>query len=610
MTNHKNKRVLNIVFVSLAAFFLFNFMHFITLPVKTAHADENESESESETIINATVTRPADIIFLSVPETATLNLTPTLGGTMTVVSSDIDVGTSSSNGYRLYLEMTGNDADSNSLINTTSNAEITSNGTFARPAALSNGTWGYAISSSEDVIATPNGFDANYETMQNATPTNSKFAAVPDSSSPAQKIAKSNEMGDDIITVYYGVRTGYETATGTYANTVLYTAFADDPEMTEIDLIPAAIFERGGETLQITTPLHSTTSDIETHTYLLTAAEYAAVTDASNPVPISTYSSKEMTCTRTQSIALQLSCTTFEVPLGEAHVYVDIPHYGQSYSDIIPIKDTTPENMWTLQTLQGFDDWPEFCDNLVTPSASATRDVTSWAEYSAVADKITVVPTHTMIDVRDGEAYQVKKLADGRCWMTENLRLEDATLTSADTNLPAGKTVILPASTTSGWCNGNSAGCYEQLLTMNYTDAGNSSHPEYGSYYNWYTATATYGKRSTTSDTNYSICPAGWHLPKGGPNGEFQALYDAGYNTPALMMKDAGGPHFVLSGAREAGTTEATGQIGRYWSSTPTSNKKQAYRFYVSESEVQPASPNIYGKHRGLSIRCVNDVRN
>ena len=98
-------------------------------------------------------------------------------------------------------------------------------------------------------------------------------------------------------------------------------------------------------------------------------------------------------------------------------------------------------------------------------------------------------------------------------------------------------------------------------------------------------------------------------MPKGGSNGEFQALYDAGYNTPALMMKDIGGPHFVLSGAREARRTEATGEIGRYWSSTAYDTKR-AYRFYISNTKVESSAPNLYGKHRGLSIRCINDKRN
>lgn len=607
MAVKRNKRFLNILFITYLSLFLFAFMHFATMPIKNAYAEESSGEST----IGAAIIRPAVVLTISVPESVTLNLAPSVSGLMTVVSSDILVGTSSSSGYKLYLEMTGSSSTTNSLVNTLdSDKEITSTGTFTHPATLTNGKWGYALSHSEDVLVTPNGFDDNYDTMQSATPTDNKFAAIPESDEPAQKIAESDEYGDDILTVYYGLRAGHETAAGTYANKVLYTAFTDDPGEPDMSFIPAAIFERGGEALQITTPLHSTAPDIETHTYLLTAEDYESVTRATNPEPVTTYSDRELSCTKTESVALQLSCTTIETPLGESYIYVDIPHYALSYANTIPIKDTTPDSMWTLKTLQGFDDWPGFCDDLVTPSASATREVTSWAEYSAVADKTTVVPTHTMVDVRDGNKYQVKKLADGRCWMTENLRLENATLTSADTNIPAGKTVTLPASSTHGWCNGNSSGCYEQLLILNYKDAGNINHPEYGSYYNWYTATATYGKRNTTSDTDYSICPAGWHLPKGGPNGEFQALYDAGYNTPALMMKNIGGPHFILSGAREAGSTEATGEIGRYWSSTPTSNKKQAYRFYVSESEVQPASPNIYGKHRGLSIRCINDVRN
>ena len=601
----KYKKLLNGIFVSTSSLFLFLFLHFSTPSLQYVGATSGES------IIMADVIRPSFVLSLIVPRFVTLDITPTTSGAMTVAEADIMVSTSSPSGYKLFLEMAGENNHTNSLLKTTdSSTEITSSGSFEEPQALTNGTWGYAISSSEDTVVTPNGFDSNYDTMTSAEPTNNKFAAIPVEDMPAQKIAESDELGDDILTVYYGLRAGMETPAGNYTNNVLYTALADETPTPEIEFLPAAIFERGGETLRVITPLYSTVSDIEANVYILSAEQYAAVTRRTNPTPVSTYSSRKMECSRLEADSLQLSCLTLETPLGDNYVYVDIPHYNQFYADLIPIKDTTPENMWELKTLQGFDDWPALCTNLVTPLPTATKEVTSWAAYQATADKTTVVPTHTMVDVRDGKAYQVKKLADGRCWMTENLRLENATLTSADTNLPAGKTIILPASTTQGWCNGNSANCYERLLTMNYTDAGNSSHPEYGSYYNWYTATATYGMRNTTTDTDYSICPAGWHLPKGGPTGEFQALYDAGYNTPALMMKDVGGPHFILSGAREAGATEATGEIGRYWSSTPTSNKKQAYRFYVSESKVQPASPNIYGKHRGLSIRCINDVRN
>ncbi len=597
----RNRKYLNRIFISFTTLSMFLFMHFSTIPIKSINASSGSVD------IGVEIIRPAVVLGVSVPEATVLNLTPSADGLMTVVADDITVLTSSPNGYELYLEMTGENASTNSLLNTAdNNSALTSSGTYESPQPLTNGSWGYALSSSEDVILSSNGFDSNYDTMESATPTGSKFASIPTSAENAQKIAESEEWGEDLITVYYGLRANTQTVSGTYTNKVLYTALADDIPKGEITLSPAAIFERGGEQLLITTPLYSINSNLETHVYLLTPSQYTAVTRSENPDPVTNYFASEMTCTRTELEALQLQCTTITSPLGTNYIYIDIPHYHHVYTSPIPIKDTTPENMWELKTLQGFDDWPALCTSLVTPSITATREVTSWAEYSAVADKTTVIPAHTMIDVRDGEAYKVKKLADGKCWMTENLRLEDATLTSADTNIPAGKTIQLPPSSIMGWCNGNSSNCYEQLLVLNYEDAGNVAHPEYGSYYNWYTATATYGKRSTTTDTNYSICPAGWRLPKGGPSGEFKELYDAGYDTPAELLRDVGGPHFVLSGAREAGSTQSTGEIGRWWSSTPTTDQKRAYRFYVSSSVVQPSDPNIYGKHRGLSIRCIN----
>ena len=565
----------------------------------SATASETVSDDSYSLSLSATPVVNLNVGVLEVPA-------------MTVGVGTVSTSTTAPGGYKLYLSMAGT---SNDLRRTGSDVDTISatTGTMAHSSALSVGEWGYAIPSTTPHISATD-FDTSYDTMESAYPSSKGFAAPPISTATAELITststantqENDEPVPDEIQVYYGVNADDTITLGTYTGSVLFTAVANATSP-NLRFVPAAIFERGGETLQITTSLYSTTPEIETHVYLLTAAEYEDVTN--NGTPVSTYSNKELECSRTEQIALQLNCTTIETSLGENHIYIDVPRYNQTYSEVIPIKDTTPDNIWTLKTLQGFADWPEFCDDLVTPSASATRDVTSWAEYSAVADKTTVVPTHTMIDVRDGETYQVKKLADGRCWMTENLRLEDITITSADSNLPSGKTVTIPSSRNSvnRWCNGNSAGCYERLITMNYIDAGNSDHPEYGNYYNWYTATATYGKRSTTTDTEYSICPAGWRLPKGGPNGEFQALYNAGYNTPALMMKDAGGPHFVLSGAREAGDTQASGEIGRYWSSTPVANEqKRAYRFYVSNSKVEPAEPNIYGKHRGLSVRCIN----
>lgn len=161
-----------------------------------------------------------------------------------------------------------------------------------------------------------------------------------------------------------------------------------------------------------------------------------------------------------------------------------------------------------------------------------------------------------LTDQRDNQTYAIAKLADGKCWMIENLRLDNtATLTltntnnplnngtnvtlkhnyadtDAFTNLSANSNVAYNADTApDGWCTDNSSACDDQsrLRTDNtanratYTDgqtvsSQNASIYSYGNYYNWYSATAGNGTYSFSTDNNSvagDLCPAGWRLPKG-----------------------------------------------------------------------------------------------
>ena len=127
---------------------------------------DSAEEIEGDQTVMVQVERPASIVAISVPEIVPLELTPDINGLMTVVSSNIYVGTTSTTGYQLYLEMAGSNGTTNSLLNNTDNDKaITSTGTFTNPVPLTNGRWGYAFSSSEDALVDPNGFDANYDTM-------------------------------------------------------------------------------------------------------------------------------------------------------------------------------------------------------------------------------------------------------------------------------------------------------------------------------------------------------------------------------------------------------------------------------------------------------------
>ena len=194
--------------------------------------------------------------------------------------------------------------------------------------------------------------------------------------------------------------------------------------------------------------------------------------------------------------------------------------------------------------------------------------------------------TAKVVDARDGNVYTVKKLADGKVWMTENLRLINKTISSTDSNLPSGETYTVPASNLSSFTtsyNTNSA----------YLDSTR------GGYYNFYTATAGWGTESVTSGNSpKDICPKGWRLPTGGSNGEFRTLYN-NYNSAALMM---GEPNFTLPGYVRNGSVSGKGSNGFFQSST-VDNAYGVYGLSLFSSDVYPARSS--SKSSGFSVRCV-----
>ena len=189
-------------------------------------------------------------------------------------------------------------------------------------------------------------------------------------------------------------------------------------------------------------------------------------------------------------------------------------------------------------SLQDTSKVASICSNLTTAPIDGTADLSS---VSALTDQ------------RDNQTYAIAKLADGKCWMIENLRLDNtAELTTTNTNNPLndGTNVTLKHNYTDadayntlspisnvaynattapeGWCTTNSTTCHDQsrLRTDNTANraTGNpntnsGSMYSYGNYYNWYSATAgngTYDYSTNNNSVGGDLCPAGWKLPKGG----------------------------------------------------------------------------------------------
>ena len=608
-----------------------------------------------ETQVNAIITQGSYSVSLTVTPNVNLSLTAYPTGTMSTGVATVSAQTNAPGGYKIYMGM--ND-DENSLI-LDANHKITSTGTFTNPLALGNGKWGYAIPHSDPTVISTNGFETTYTVESNVEPGSNSmtFASLPTNEQPAQLVAQtstSNYGNPNTFSVYYGVQADHSVAEGTYTNSVLYTAVADGGTTSEINLTPNETpnLTGSGQTIKVTTPLYlapSTTTQVDI--YMLSQSEYDAL--AANSISLNSLASKKMTCTTTGEAYLEYNCTAPANEIGQYQVYVNIPEYSQSFHkqfDYI----ATFYNITTMQQMTH-----AICNDsryVATPSADVYYDATDTAHHAATkaangnpgngkgeptypVTDTTRVPYTTLTDTRMGvtNTYEVRKLADGNCWMVNNLNLEfdgSNTLTPDNTNMPAGTAAKTPsesqsrsAATTTAeedaWKEPSAGANSDRWLSRSTRNAQESSaggnitgeNQKIGVYYNWYTAVAgsvTQSQGATTAPMD--ICPKGWQLPRYTGNGSWMWLIKDTYSLISTSG-DQGSTRandilhkfpFSLpySGLvyRESGATVYQGTYG-YWWSAGSNSSTHARHLYISGSYTYPEVDNY--KTYGWSVRCV-----
>lgn len=246
-----------------------------------------------------------------------------------------------------------------------------------------------------------------------------------------------------------------------------------------------------------------------------------------------------------------------------------------------------------------------------------------------ICNRVTKIPDHLQVmDLRDAKVYWISKLADGKCWMTQNLDYDlnpNVTLTSSDTDIKKNWTPMfgelsiydnnrmsiasnnnqisnfwttVPISTDTGdwywignWDNNGTSTWYSSTDNQYYRNdvgspvkfqstpfEGNREHGHVGNYYNFAAAVATndaytYGLQDTF-DT--SICPAHWRLPKTeydygnydeNGNGDFANLLRVyGGETNNDKVWTAEPLYFVRAGDSSQGNDiYSAGSQGYYW---------------------------------------------
>lgn len=146
--------------------------------------------------------------------TVNINATPSAGGVQTIASDTVTISTNNATGYTLKVaETTGVNT-----LTSGANTIAASAGTLASPIAMAVNTWGYRVVGA-------GGFGATATSAVSSAAIGAlTFAAVPATATPDTIKTTATTATSDTTTVWYGVAVNTSKPSGTYTNSVTYTA--------------------------------------------------------------------------------------------------------------------------------------------------------------------------------------------------------------------------------------------------------------------------------------------------------------------------------------------------------------------------------------------------
>ena len=221
---------------------------------------------------------------------------------------------------------------------------------------------------------------------------------------------------------------------------------------------------------------------------------------------------------------------------------------------------------------------------------------------SAICNATTDGQTKTLTDTRDSNTYTVFKGKDGKCWMSQNLRLINKTITSSNSNVSSSFTVP----------NNNWSSSLDQTAKYTNPYTYDSGDTDYGVYYNYAAATAgtILGEESNTTEASRDICPKGWKLPSHDEQSALLSAYGVTNDAAGSGIITSPPLNFVYSGYIEYNWTSPRYQgssaylrYGNWWSSTAMTGTWR-YNIVLGKDVASTVNGNPKRCH-GYTIRCV-----
>ena len=211
-------------------------------------------------------------------------------------------------------------------------------------------------------------------------------------------------------------------------------------------------------------------------------------------------------------------------------------------------------------------------------------------------------------DLRDGEAYYIQRLADGKCWMIDDLRLGShemiREINSSNTNIATG--TVLDVVTTSTVVDSYTEPQINTMYAHDSTTSFGNSSGKAGVLYNFCAASAgTVCSEESAETPTYDICPSGWSMPTGGNNNntsDFKKLANQ-FSTVADLQV---GASLTFSGWYDNRTLHGIAEYGTatyLWSKTPSNATNKSYVMIVGNTKK--TLDKGYFENYGMAMRCI-----
>ena len=451
----------------------------------------------------------------------------------------------------------------------------TTTSSLSTATALTGNTWGFAMSNTTPGIVA-NNFDADYSTTTNA----SKFATVPTSGN--EVLLTQDTTGTSSTTIYYGVLADRDIPAGSYSNTILYTALAEQPS--EIRVSPSTInLSDPYQTLTIYTSINTTTANLGTASIKLLDSNNEETVDKCTNLTLHTDSDNYLYAT----------CTTPTLLAGSYDIELTLDNFGRvlTGSNVLTYEGTSPlQQITTMQQMT-----TNICQNSPIGTTMRLRDTRGKGNNGTATDS----------------TYGVIRAKDGNCWMTDNLNLYNKTIAASDSDFTSPTSYTIPAgiTTTTEW-ESNIYNAKRVEVSHGLGQYATQDQTYWGQvFYNWTVAVAKETTAGVTTAPDTSICPKGWTLPTNGDEGvnkSWAKLMDAyGVTTGAILKDntpDLGFSQYYGTWSWHFKSERYQGGNGYFWSGTPSS-ETDAYHLYYWASSINPQHYNTKGY--GFSIRCV-----